>query len=78
MPRPLPVAPPDPSLCPLCGAPNVCAMELEQSTGQPQPPCWCTQVAIDSATLARIPPQAQNLACICPRCAAQAVPPASA
>ncbi len=60
---------PDPTRCPLCGARNACAMELERSTGQPQGPCWCTQATFDADLLARVPPQAQGKACLCPACA---------
>jgi len=45
-------------------------MELERTSGQPQLPCWCTGTTIPRETLARIPPEARNLACICPACAA--------
>ncbi|WP_295959259.1 cysteine-rich CWC family protein [Rhodoferax sp.] len=70
----MPVAsnPPDPRSCPLCGQPNRCAMEMARSTGLPQPPCWCLAVHIPAATLAAIPAQARNLACICSACAAPA------
>jgi hypothetical protein len=44
-------------------------MEVERSTGVKQPPCWCTQVKFEQATLERIPPQARRLACICRACA---------
>jgi hypothetical protein len=60
---------PDPVLCPACGQPNLCAMEIARTTGEPQPPCWCTQVAFDADLLARIPVDAQRLACICASCA---------
>ncbi len=64
----------DPTRCPLCGGPNACAMEAQRLTGQPQPPCWCTRVTFEADTLARVPPAAQNRACICARCAAPAHP----
>ncbi|HEY0826088.1 MAG TPA: cysteine-rich CWC family protein [Ramlibacter sp.] len=63
---------PDPSLCPLCGQPNRCAVELERETGRAPGPCWCTQVDFGAELLARVPPQAQRLACICAACARQA------
>ena len=65
-----------PTLCPLCGQPNTCAMEAAKRTGQPQPPCWCTRVSFAPEVLARVPPQAQGLACICPACAGGAAPAA--
>jgi len=61
----------DPTRCPLCGQPNGCAMERERATGQPQPPCWCTEVRIPAQVLARVPAAAQRKACICPACAAR-------
>jgi hypothetical protein len=61
---------PDPRLCPLCGAANRCAMELERSSGLKQPPCWCTQVEFKREVLERIPAPARGLACICGACAA--------
>ena len=61
----------DPTLCPLCGQPNRCAMELERETGQPQPPCWCTQVDFGADLLACVPPAARDRACICRACAAR-------
>jgi hypothetical protein len=63
---------PDTLNCPLCGQANLCAMEQARRTGQAQPPCWCLAVAIAPATLAAIPPEARNLACICAACAAKA------
>ncbi|MBA4255733.1 MAG: hypothetical protein C0445_07655 [Polaromonas sp.] len=63
-------APPDPGCCPVCGQPNQCAMELARQTGAASTePCWCTQVNFSAELLARVPAQAQGLACICARCA---------
>ncbi|MBC5785550.1 cysteine-rich CWC family protein [Ramlibacter sp. USB13] len=60
---------PAPSRCPLCGAANRCAMELERETGLPQGPCWCTQAAFGADLLACVPPEAKDRACICQNCA---------
>ena len=60
----------DPTHCPLCGQPNGCAMEAERATGQPQPPCWCTQVVFDAQVLDRVPTEARHRACVCAACAA--------
>jgi hypothetical protein len=54
----------DPSLCPVCGEPNTCGM----SQGKTE--CWCFNVSIPQESLDRIPAEAKNVACICPRCAA--------
>ena len=62
----------DATRCPLCGADNRCAIEVEQATGQAQPPCWCMSTPIDPALIrqvARQAPQASGKACICARCA---------
>ena len=66
---------PDPTLCPLCGQPNQCANEIERATGLPQGPCWCTQATFSAELLQRVAPAAQQLACICARCAG--TPPGS-
>ena len=60
----------DPRCCPLCGQSNRCANEVERATGQPQPPCWCTQADFTPELLARVPAPAVDKACICPACAA--------
>jgi hypothetical protein len=44
--------------------------------------CWCTNLKFPQAALDRIPADAKNLVCICPRCAqaeadAKANPPSS-
>ena len=64
---------PDASCCPLCGQPNLCAMEQARLTGQPpSEPCWCTQANFSAELLARVPEAARRQACICARCASQA------
>lgn len=64
----------DPTLCPLCGQPNRCAMEVERDTGVKQPPCWCTQVDFGPQLLARVPATARRTACICAACQAASSP----
>ena len=58
-----------PDLCPLCGQPNQCAMEIERATGVRQPPCWCMEVDFTAELLAKVPQDAKNRACICAACA---------
>jgi hypothetical protein len=53
----------DPSICPTCGEPNTCGM----SQGLTE--CWCFSVGIPRTALDRIPAEAKDRACICPRCA---------
>ena len=59
----------DASRCPICGASNLCAMEAERETGEPQPPCWCMQVDFSNAPLTKLPQELRGLACLCARCA---------
>lgn len=66
--------PPNPEHCPLCGKANHCAMALERSSGQKQPPCWCTQATFNADLLAQIPAQAKGRACVCAACAEAATP----
>ncbi|WP_418318773.1 cysteine-rich CWC family protein [Piscinibacter sakaiensis] len=55
--------------CPLCGGPNGCA---PAACGRFDVDCWCRDVEITQATLARIPPAERGRSCICARCAAAA------
>ena len=41
----------------------------KKATGQPQGPCWCTQVDFSADLLSRIPAQARDQACVCAACA---------
>ncbi len=66
--------PPDPRLCPLCGEPNECAMEVERASGVMQPPCWCSQVKFEASLLSRIPEHARGKACLCAACAKAEAP----
>ncbi|RYF65297.1 MAG: hypothetical protein EOO22_22910 [Comamonadaceae bacterium] len=71
MPAVAPTAP-DPARCPLCGAANVCAMEIERDTGVLQPPCWCMSADFTDALRDRVPAESRGLACICANCVAAA------
>ncbi len=63
---------PNPEVCPLCGKGNLCAMEVERTTGQKQPPCWCMEATFTEELLARVPTEQRRKACICAACAATA------
>jgi hypothetical protein len=63
---------PDPSICPSCGAPNTCGVSQGKSE------CWCFTTSIPKAALERVPVEAKDLACLCPRCAALAESESSA
>ncbi|MDB5860687.1 MAG: hypothetical protein JWQ76_4376 [Ramlibacter sp.] len=65
---------PDPGACPLCRQPNRCAMEVARASGRPPEACWCTQVDFSADLLARVPAEAQRLACICEACARRSGP----
>ncbi len=55
-------------LCPLCGQPNLCAMEVEKATGVAQPPCWCTQAGFSADLLNLVPEASRGVACVCATC----------
>jgi prepilin-type processing-associated H-X9-DG protein/prepilin-type N-terminal cleavage/methylation domain-containing protein len=57
----------DPGRCPLCGGPNGCQL---CSPAAYKGPCWCAQVEIPGALLARVPENFRNRACICQKCVA--------
>jgi Cysteine-rich CWC len=61
-----------PSLCPICGQANQCAMEIEKATGIARGPCWCVGMDFSADLLAKVPAAVQNQACICAACARQA------
>ena len=66
----------DPTACPLCGKPNLCAMEIERTTGVKQESCWCTQLDFSDELLDQVPAEAQNLSCICADCSRRGGPAA--
>jgi len=57
--------PPDPARCPLCGAPNACALARGET---PAEACWCRAERFSEALLARVPEAARGVACICRAC----------
>jgi hypothetical protein len=61
----------DKNLCPLCGQPNNCAMEIEKSTGQKQEPCWCVSMEFAKELLAQLSNDAES--CICNQCVSSAI-----
>lgn len=63
---PMPLSPLPEPRCPLCGEANDCA---PARTGSFDGPCWCREVVITPATLARVPEPQRNRACLCKRCA---------
>ncbi|MDD2881173.1 MAG: cysteine-rich CWC family protein [Rhodoferax sp.] len=69
-----PTPPINAQICPLCGQPNQCAMEVERATGVKQPPCWCTQTQFSAELLNKIPEAARGVACLCATCVNEATP----
>ncbi len=61
--------------CPVCGAPNECAAA---ASGSFATPCWCADVIVDPAALARVPAGRRDHACLCRNCLAYSVPGAAA
>ena len=64
-------APVDPERCPLCGRPNHCQVAAGRAR------CWCFELAVPADVLARIPLEAQGVACVCRRCAERTSPAAA-
>jgi hypothetical protein len=56
----------DPTLCPLCGQPNACALASASEGARPE--CWCASRRFDRRLLARLPADRAGGACICSRC----------
>jgi hypothetical protein len=56
----------DTSLCPLCGAPNRCAMA--GCNKNPNEPCWCKAEQFPIKFLDQVPEDRKNKACICKQC----------
>ncbi|HEY5950472.1 MAG TPA: cysteine-rich CWC family protein [Kofleriaceae bacterium] len=52
----------DPIRCPLCGDANECQLAAGRST------CWCFYTPAPAHVLARVPAEAQGIACVCRRC----------
>ena len=59
-------APVDPERCPLCGEANDCQVAAGRTR------CWCFETRVPPELLARVPPEAQGVACVCRRCVGRA------
>ncbi|GEM_PF-328840 len=57
--------------CPICGDPNQCGLSNPATATQA---CWCFSAEIAPEARERIPDEALNKACICPRCARGELP----
>jgi len=54
----------DPSVCPLCGELNNCAMAADPDAKT----CWCEEVEFPEELLAQIPEDAVRKTCVCEKC----------
>ena len=63
----------DPTVCPLCGAPNQCAMEIVKATGKPVERCWCVDTVFTSELLESLNEEAKGKACVCFTCISKGV-----
>jgi hypothetical protein len=61
----------DPTICPLCGSANMCAMEIAKATGKPLERCWCVDAVFDPQLLESLPEDTKGKACICSACSNQ-------
>jgi len=59
----------DPTRCPICHEPNVCAMEKAKATGTKPERCWCMDAVFTPAVMDQVPDAAKGKACICAKCA---------
>ncbi len=55
--------PVDPARCPLCDQANDCQIAAGHDR------CWCFETPVPAGVLARVPIDAQGVACVCRRCA---------
>jgi len=55
----------DKTICPLCGRPNRCQLEVR---GSEAGPCWCWEVTADPVALERVPPELRHKVCLCHDC----------
>lgn len=58
----------DPTRCPICHEPNVCAMETAKATGTKPQRCWCMDAVITPEVMDLVPDQAKGKACVCAKC----------
>ncbi len=54
-----------PSLCPVCGVSNQCAAEQGEVT------CWCHSIEVDPRLIEDLPPELQDVSCLCSFCASK-------
>jgi hypothetical protein len=57
------IHPIDPARCPLCDGDNACGVVAGRAD------CWCFTEPVPAEVIARVPPAAQGVACVCRACA---------
>ncbi len=60
----------DPTCCPICHQPNICAMEVAKATGEIPERCWCMEAVFTPTVMGQVPVAAKGKVCICAKCAA--------
>ena len=58
----------DPSVCPLCGVANQCAMEIAKATGKPLERCWCVDAVFTPELLESLYEESKGNTCVCFTC----------
>ena len=59
----------DPTRCPICHEPNVCAMEKAKLTDTKPERCWCFDAVFTPAVMDLVPDESKGKACVCAKCA---------
>ena len=59
----------DPTRCPICHEPNVCAVEKAKLPGTKPERCWCLDAVFTTDVMNKVPEVARGKACICAKCA---------
>ena len=59
----------DPTRCPICHEPNLCAMEKAKALDTKPERCWCMDANFTPVVMDKVPEAAKGKACICAKCA---------
>jgi len=59
----------DLTLCPICKAPNIYAIERARLTGNQSERCWCFSAVISEDLLEQVPDETKGVSCVCVKCA---------
>jgi hypothetical protein len=61
----------DPTRCPICLEPNLCAMEKAKAASTKPERCWCIDAVFTPEVMDQVPEAAKGKACICAKCTNQ-------